>query len=231
VTLSSIATVPVATPLKSPEKPAAIPGLALTSKDGPDATRWHEVKAATGRGYCIQSQTGSTGWSSSRGVSSRGAAEELDLVRLVEKDDKATYQLTRVHFDPPSGTLTATSRWAVELTEIARTPAGVVVWAYRDGKDVVVLARNVDGGVASRPPAGGDDAPFPFVSVDGCAFAATRLDGRKPESGAVAQLAGSLPARGTGKEKVVPRFIVDASLSRVTRDPEPRLAVRVRLQD
>ena len=48
---------------------------------------------------------------------------------------------------------------------------------------------------------------------------------------AVAQLTGSLPAHGTGKDKVTPQFMVDVSLSRVARDPEPKLAVRVRVKE
>lgn len=228
--LSSIATLPAARPLKTPEAPAAVPGLTLKSKDSPREARWHELTAATGRGYCIQSYEGGPSWSSSRGASSLSTAEDLDLVRLVAKDGKVTLERTRVHFDPPSGSLTAMSRASVELKEIARTPAGVVVWAYREGKDVVVVARDVDRGIESRRSADEGDVS-PFVSADGCPFAGARLDGRKPAAGTVAQLTGNLPARGKGKERVVPRFIVDASLSRVARDPEPILAVRVRLAE
>jgi hypothetical protein len=164
------------------------------------------------------------------GLSSRSAAEVLDLDRLVEKDGKATLERTRVHFDPAEGTLTATGRSRVELHEVARTPAGIVVWAYRDGNDVVVLARNIERGQESAH-AGPDEMIFPFVSAESCPFAGGRLDAAKPEAGSALQLVGNLPARGTGKEKVIPTFIVDASLSRVARDPEARLAVRVRVHD
>lgn len=228
--LSSIATLPVATPLKIPETPATVPGLALSSKDGPRATRWHELTAATGRGYCIQSTDGGLSWASSRSTSSNGSAEDFGLVRLVDKDDTVTLEQTRVHFDPPSGSVTAMSRSSVALKEIARTPTGVVVWAYREGKNVVVVARNVERGIESRRSSSNETAS-PFASVDGCAFAGARLDGRRPEAGSVVQLTGNLPARGKGKDKVVPKFIVDASVSHVTRDPEPMLAVRVRVQD
>jgi hypothetical protein len=134
---------------------------------------------------------------------------------------------THLAFDPPSATLTATTRSQVELHEIARSVDGVVVWAFREGGDIIVLARNVDRGQESRKEAD-DEGMFPFVSADGCPYAGARLDARKPELGAFVQLAGELPAQGTGKDKVTPRFFIDASLSRVARDPEPRLAVRVR---
>jgi hypothetical protein len=37
-------------------------------------------------------------------------------------------------------------------------------------------------------------------------------------------------ARRRGKQKVIPRFVVDASIAKLTRDPERILAVRVRLE-
>jgi hypothetical protein len=228
--LSSLETQKRPTPLKMPETPAAVPGLAMKSKEGPHETRWHDLTAATGRGYCIQSAEGGMSWSRSRGASSRGTAEDFDLVRLVEADAKVTLERTRVHFDPPSGSLTAMARSVVGLSEIARSPAGVVVWAYRDGKDVVVMARGVSRGIESRRRSG-DDADERFVSSSDCPFAGARLDARKPDAGSMAQLAGALAPRGSGKDKVASQFIVDASLSRVARDLEPMLAVRVRVHD
>lgn len=228
--LSSLASLPRAAALKIPESPTSVPGLALESKDSPNATRWLELRATTTRGYCIQSVDGGMAWSGSRGSSSRSSAQDFDLVRLVDGAEKVTLERTRVHFDPPSGTLTAMGRSAVELKELARTAAGIVVWAYRDGKDVVVMARNVERGVESpRSSRGSGDAPF--VSSDGCPFAGARLDARRPAAGSVAQIAGRLVARGKGKDKTVPRFIIDASLSHVSRDPEAMISVRVRTHE
>jgi hypothetical protein len=227
--LSSLRSLPRPAPLELPAAPAAVPGLTVKSKDGHAQTRWLDLTASTGRGYCLASQDGGSRWMGAYGTSSRGSAEDLDLDRLVEKDGKVTLERTRVHFDPPSASVTAMGRSSVELQEVARTSAGIVVWAYREGKNVIVLARNVEGGTDSRRR--DQDEPPPFLSVDGCPFAGARLDGRKPEAGSVAQLAGNLPAKGTGKEKVTPRFIIDASLSHVARDPEPVLAVRVRVRD
>ena len=235
--LSSLAVMPAApAPVargpvtETPNPPVAVPGVAVKTKDGYRDTKWHDLNAATSRGYCLASTVGGYRWMSSWGTSSRSSAEDLELDRLIEKDGKVTLERTRLHFDPSDVTLTATSTARVELKEIARTPAGIVVWAFRDGRDVVVLTKNVDRGVESRPPES-DESAMPFVSAEGCPYAGARLDARKPENGSVAQLTGSLPARGTGKDKVTPQFLVDASLSRVARDPEPRLAVRVRVKE
>ncbi|MDB4936038.1 MAG: hypothetical protein JWP87_3010 [Labilithrix sp.] len=228
--LSSIATMPGLLPLKTPEAITGIAGATVKSKDGYRGSRWHEVTTAAARGYCLTSTEGGFRWMSTYATSSGSNAEDLDLDRLVEKDGKVTLERTRVRFDPSDASLTATGRSRVELHEIARSPDGVVVWAYRDGRDVVVVTRNVDRGVESRE-VDVERNDFPFVSAEGCPFAGARLDARKPETGTFVQLAGNLAPRGTGKERVTPRFTVDASLSRVARDPEPRIAVRVRVRD
>jgi hypothetical protein len=232
--LSSLASMPAAPApgrvMEAPNPLPAIPGVSLKTKDDHRETKWHDLEAATGRGYCLVSPVGGYRWMSSWGTSSRSTAEDLELDRLVEKDGHASLERTRLHFEPSDASLTATSSARVELHEVARGPSGVVVWGFRDGRDVVVLARNVNRGVESRPP-NTDEALIPFVSAEGCPFAGARLDARKPDAGSIAQLNGSLPARGTGKDKVVPQFMVDASVSRVARDPEPRLSVRVRVRE
>jgi hypothetical protein len=235
--LSTLAAMPAApTPAargpvtETPNPPVAIPGVVLKTKDGYRDTKWHDLNASTSRGYCLTSTVGGYRWMSSWGTSSRSSADDLELDHLSEKDGKATLERTRLHFDPSDATLTATSTARVELREIARTTAGVVVWAYRDGRDVIVLAKNVERGVESRP-ADSDESAMPVVSAEGCPYAGARMDARRPENGAVVQLTGSLPAHGTGKDKVTPQFLVDVSLSRVARDPEPKLAVRVRVKE
>ncbi len=228
--LSSLAALPAPTPPRTPEATGAVKGLTVKTKDVYGGTVWHDVNASTGRGYCLATTESGYRWMSSWGASSKGIASDLDVDRLVEKDGKATLERTRVHFDPTDASLTTKGRSQVELREVARTPAGIVVWAFRDGKDVVVLARNIERGVESRHPST-EDGGSPFISADGCPFAGVRLDARKPDAGSVAQLTGTLPPVGTGKSKVVPRFMVDASLSRVSRDPEPMIAVTVRVRD
>jgi hypothetical protein len=224
--LSSIDTLPRPIELKAGLKPAPIPGLTLKSKD----PNYHELFASTGRGYCLVQGENGHRWMDSYGATSRSETEDLDLDRLTEKDGTVTLERTRVHFDPPSATISATGRSQVELKEIARSATGVVVWAYRQDGAVVVLAKNVDRGIESRQM-GNEENGIPFVSANGCPFAGARLDARKPEAGAFVQLTGSLPAQGEGKDKVVPHFVVDASLTRVARDPAPMVSVRVHLKD
>ncbi|MBX3185604.1 MAG: hypothetical protein KF819_01260 [Labilithrix sp.] len=225
--LSTLHVMLAPTPIKLADPPVPVPGLELKSKDGYGATRWHDVTVATHRGYCLAANDGGFRWMASYGSGSRSPSEDLDLFRLVEKDGGASLEKTRVHFDPPSATLTATARSTVPLTEVARSAEGIVVWAYRDGREVVVLARKVDRGMESTRRMIDDQPMFPFVSSD-CPFAGARLDARKPEIGSFVQLVGNLPAKGTGKDKVVPRFMIDASLVRISRDPEPTLSIRVR---
>lgn len=227
--VSSIAALPGPVAFKVTSALTPIPGLTMKTKNG-ERTPWHELSASTGRGYCLAQKEAGHNWLASYQSSGAAATEDLDLDRLTEKDGTVTFERTRVHFDPPSGTITATGRSQVVLKEIARSPAGVVVWAYREGRAVVILAKHVERGVESREVAS-EDSSIPFVSSDGCPFAGARLDVQKPEAGASVQLTGSLPAPGTGKDKVIAKFIIDASVSRVARDPEPLLAVRVRMQD
>ena len=215
---------------ETPNPPIAVPGLTLTAKDGHRDTKWYDLDAATGRGYCLVSRVGGMRWMSSWGTSSRSAVEALELDRLVEKDGKASLERTTIHFDPTDASLSGMGTSRGELHEVARNARGVVVWAFKDGRDVVILARKAERGVESRPPES-DEGMIPFASAEGCPFAGARLDARKPEEGLIAQLSGTLPAHGEGKDKVVPQFFVDASLSRFARDSEPKLAVRIRVRE
>ena len=228
--VSSLATLPPPVAIKSSPYVEPIPGLTLTSEHDYNMKTWHDLTAATGRGYCLARREMGYRWMGTYGTSSRSATEDLDLDRLIEKDGKVTLERTRVHLDPPSGTVTATGRSQVELQEIARTAAGVVVWAYRDERVIVVLAKRVERGVESRQLAS-EHGSAPLVSIESCPFGGTRLDARRSEAGTFAQLSGNLAAQRTGKDRVTPKFIIDASLSRVARDPEPLIAVRVRVTE
>jgi len=227
--LSSIAALPGPSGVRGTSAGAAIPGLSLKSKDGDRGTQWHDLTAASGRGYCISQKTSGYRWSSTYSGSSRSAEEDLDLDRLVEKDGVVTFERTRVHFNPMQGSIEATGRSQVTLKEVTRSASGVVVWAFREEKAIVVLAKRASSGVEGHQV--GDEGTVPFVSAEGCPFAGARIDARRPEAGSFAQLTGTLAPRGTGKDRVVPMFIIDASVSRVTRDPEPLLSVRVRMRE
>jgi hypothetical protein len=227
--LSAVPVMPAPAAPRTPEATSSVPGLTVKSKDGFQSARWHDVTVAVGRGYCLTSSEFGYRWMSSWGTSSKSTPSELDLDRLVEKDGKSILERTKVQFEPSDATMTIKGRSQVELREVARTPAGVVVWAFREGRDLVLLARNVERGVESPRP--GSEDTFTFMSAEGCPFAGVRLDARKAENGALVQLSGALAAVGTGKERVLPRFLVDASLSRVGRDPDAVLAVSVRMRE
>ena len=214
---------------ETPNPPIPVPGLTLKTTDGYRGTKMHDLQAATARGYCLVTREGGLRWMSSWGVSSRSQTQSLELDRLIEKDGKASLERTIVNFDPSDASLSGLGTSRVDLHEVARNAQGVVVWAFRDGRDVVILARKVERGVESRPR-DSDEGMIPFASAEGCPFAGARLDARRPEEGSIAQLSGVLPAEGSGKDKVVPQFTVDVSLSRFARDKEPKLAVRVRMR-
>lgn len=228
--LSSLSSLPAPAAPKTPEAVASVPGASLKTKDGYGATKWHDLNAATGRGYCFSTSENGSRWTNSWGTSSKSPASDVDLDRLVEKDGKVTLERTKLRFDPTDASLTLKGRSQVELHEIARTPAGIVVWAFREGRDVIILARNIERGVESRRGSS-DDVGMPFVSSDGCPYGGARLDARRPDAGSAVQLTGALAPQGTGKEKVTPRFLIDASVARVSRDPEAKIAVRVRMLD
>ena len=119
-TKSALSAMPGPVAIKAPELPTAIPGLVVKTKDGYGATKWHDLTAATGRGYCLASGEGSYRWMGSYGTSSRGSGEDLDLDRLVEKDGKFTLERTRIHFEPTDATITATGRSRVPRRALSR---------------------------------------------------------------------------------------------------------------
>jgi hypothetical protein len=225
--MSSIAALPKAAPIAVPAEPVEIPGVVVSTKAIRGAQRYHQIEAAKSGGYCLAFSDQPhfmTTWT----VGATEPAADADLDRLVvQKDGRVTLERTRLHMDPHDvSSLRAIARSSVELHEIARTAKGVVVWAYREGTDVVVIARDVDGGTDAR--SGVHDSVTAFIQNDGCSFAAMHIDARKPEGGAFGQLVGTLPRQGKAKGTPDVRFVIDASVSRVTRDPEPMLAVRVR---
>lgn len=190
---------------------------------------WHEMTVATAKGYCVLPSWGLR--LTDTNSSSSDEADPTFIYRLADKDGKTTLEKTRFTFDAKAGTLKVGRHVSVELSEVARSQ-GVVVWGYKEGFNIVLVARGVDGGTESAHP---DDktgaGAFPFVGSDGCPYAMARLDASAAKSGAIAQLTGALPTRGKGKDAVTPKFVVDASLSKLSRDPEPVLSVRVRMRE
>lgn len=94
---------------------------------------------------------------------------------------------------------------------------------------MVVVSRTAGDAHGTHSPRPSPEEGTSSAFSSRCPFAVARLDTRAPEAGAVAQIVGRLPARGQGKDRVSPRFLIDASVVKTSRDPEPVLSVRVRL--
>jgi hypothetical protein len=220
-TLPSLAVV-----AKSQKRVASVAGLVVQKTPPYPKATYVNVDAAASRGYCFVSRDYTL-----RLAKSVGSDDVKELWHLSESGGEVTLERTLLDIDRETREVLVAGRASARLREVARSPSGVVAWAFRDGADVVVVAKGADGGVESVHPTR-DDEPsvVPFVSSE-CAFGAVRIDARAPDKGAAGQLVGSLPPKGEGKDKVIPRFAVDVSLSRVARDPEPTLAVRVRVRD
>jgi hypothetical protein len=189
---------------------------------------WATMTVPAGLGYCIVPAQ----WGMRIGDSMSSSVEgnqSAYVLRLVEKDGKVTLEKTRFAFEPKTSTMHAGTRVSIALGEVA-SAGGVKVWGYRDGPNVILLARGVDGGFDTIHPDPENMNP-PFIGSDGCPYAIGHLDLDAAKSGAMLQFSGALPTRGKGKDAVTPRFLVDASLAKLSRDPEPMLSVRVRLKE
>jgi hypothetical protein len=223
IALSSLLAMPAAPAVKDDLEPKDVKIKVLSYN-----TTWYELSVAASKGYCVMPAFGTR---LSDTTSSSTDNDPTFIYRLVEKDGKATLEKTRLWFDAKEGKARVGTRVSVALAEITRAN-GVAVWGYKEGPNVVLLARGVDGGVESAHPIPETgNGMFPFVGSDGCPYAMAHLDLSATKTGAVAQLTGNLPTRGKGKDAVTPKFIVDASLSKLSRDPEPMLSVRVRMRE
>jgi hypothetical protein len=224
--LSALPVLPAPHDRTEPPKDYGVPGLVV--KEHASAARsYTELAAATGQGYCIVGREFGLRLEATARPSERDQ-DAHELWRLVEKDGKATFERTRFEVASDLTSAWVKSKTSIELREVARAN-GVTVWGYRDGSDVVLLSRGADGGRETRPKKDTDDF-FDFVS-SGCTFGAVRLSLATAKAGSLAQLHGTLPPVGEGKSKVVPQFVVDSTLAKFSRDPEPVLSVRVRLID
>jgi hypothetical protein len=221
--LSSLPAMPALGPLK--DGPPA--GVKLEVSTGYAGRTWHRIDAEAAKGYCIM-----TGGSSSMTTQSwNSAIDESDqayVVRLVEKDGQARLEVARLAFDAVAGSASGSAPKRVALREIARS-GDVVAWAYREGKRVVVVSRRITGGVDTassklEPEREGEDVS-PFLANDGCPFVLARLDLRA--AGPIAQLEGAI-SKGKGKARKTRRYVIDVSVSKVARDPEPLVSARVR---
>jgi hypothetical protein len=228
---------PMAVALSSLSVMPRVPLVPMVKDGGPPAgvsvhgvdpsTTWYVVKTAKQSGLCIVPPYSLRLTNESAFESTNEDDEASFLVHLVRTDGKAMLEKQRFSFDPRSGAFAAGARVSVALTEVASAD-GVVVWAYREGPHVVLVTRGYESGFDS--PRRREDDAGQFVGVDGCPYGLARLDAGAAQAGASAELVGSMPTQGKGKDAVTPRFIVDASLARLSRDPEPVLTVRVRVR-
>lgn len=203
-----------------------LPGITMKPEGVAGMTRWRDFTAATSRGYCLadSGNDGTSLYDSYRRYATMTKGD-IDVVRLVEKDGRASIERTRVHFVDNALVPDVMGRSTVALVEVAHSEAGSV-YGYREGSEVVLVMKGAESGIEGRK-ASAEQGGNSFSSSS-CSFGMARLDG---VAGSIAQLRGSLPSRRTGKDKITPRFLVDASVSKLARDKEPMLAVRVRIDD
>jgi hypothetical protein len=125
-----------------------------------------------------------------------------------------TPELERVTVSLIYGELVPSARSRITLHAVAKLD-GLVVYAYRWGAHVFLLARS------SGEPLRRRDGGLGLEEATGCGVAYTTLRVRDGASQPV-QIIGTIP--GTGK-----RYLVGASVAQTGRDPEPLLSVTARL--
>ena len=224
--VSTLPTLPAPRDRTDPPKDYGVTGLTVREHESA-ARSYLELAAATSRGYCIvDGEVGFRLESSTTALDSK-----MELWRFVEADGKATLERTRFEVSSYLKSAWTKSKTSVELREVARSN-DVSVWGFRDAAsgEIVLLARGANGGREVRPKKADEAGSFDFVSSE-CAFGAARLPPSAAKVGALVQLRGTLPPVGEGKAKITPQFVVDGSLAKLTRDPEPVLSVRVRMID
>jgi len=223
--ISSLPTLPAPRDRTEPPKDYGVPGL--TVKEHQRTSRSYlELIAATSRGYCIVEAASPALQLESSTTMFDG---QMELWRFVEAEGRATLERTRFAMANDPNGVWVQSKTSTELRAVVRSD-GVTVWAFRDasrGGDVVLLARGAARGREIHMKRAEDDGGPDFITSE-CTFGAARLPSSAAKTGTLAQLQGTLPPDGEDKSKVTPRFVVDGSLAKLSRDPEPVLSVRIR---
>lgn len=199
-----------------------VPGLTVKQRQTPRST-YHEVTVARAKGYCLVDRDEVFDLET---YATDTGSEARELWQLVEKDGAARLERTRYQVAPLVGDdAWVLSRSSVTLKVLA-TDLGVTVWGMREANgDVVILAKRATSGRESAPAG---DSGISFTSSS-CTFGAVRVRAASLKAGGgSAQLSGQLPAVGEGKARVEPTFVIDVSVVKVSRDPEPVVSVRVR---
>lgn len=160
-------------------------------------------------------------------VQTAALGDELDFLRLEETDGSATLERTRVTVDAKGLLLVA--RHKVPLVKALSSPRWTTAtFAYREGDDVVVLttaSSDVSVAMARRTD---EDWRGGWSS---CGFAMARLPiDRAARGGVVAQVFGGKTTRAlpAGGPATASNFVVNLSLAKIGRDPEPFLSAGLR---
>jgi hypothetical protein len=221
--VSSLPKVQIGPMLAEPSK-YGLPGVRVSSKDG-----WRHLEATSG--YCFAQQE--IGFGSLSLQEHAPFAKKGELWKLVEKDDTVRLEQTEFESTSNEGELWPARRRTTDLRVVAKEN-GVIVWAYRDATgDIVLIAKGATNGRELRP-VGKDETPMISTPWSSCSFGAARIRPSEARAGTIVQLQGALEgeaSEGGEAKKNKTRWIVDASLVKLTRDPEPVLSVRTRLVD
>jgi hypothetical protein len=216
-----------------------IPSVVVRRADGSQAA---EVAVDTRKPVCIvqtdvldlgDGQTMEQSWP----MANMTGASPFLVQRIIErKDGTHAFEESRVRIDSDALTLTLEARATTPLAEVARTPEGVVVYAFRRGNAAFIVTATREGATSRAGWSAIDEklsdtmgtSPFAF-SPCGMAVTKVSLDGR----GAAATISDRRPGaqKKTKEASGVRRpdgFVVHASVSRVARDPAPVLSVTVR---
>jgi len=150
------------------------------------------------------------------GARSASLDGEIGIERLVEAGEGAYLERTRTR-PAPGNKLVALERGRIALLPVARVD-GLTVYAYRRDGSVFVVARAVP--TESLGFVRSDARSYKFANVD-CAIASTQMRLRNGSSEPM-QIEGVIPSSRRN-------YLVDASVSKTSRDPEPLLSVVVRV--
>lgn len=226
--ISQLPTIAAPHDAKTPPKTYGVPGLKVGEHQVSQGSTYYEVNATTKDGYCLLDDSFSTFLNLTE---STQPSEGGELWRFTEKDGTATLERTRFELVTYLENAWVKSKTSVELHAVAKEN-GVTVWSMRQPNgDLVFLAKGAEGGREAHVPSKDEGGPLVGTATSSCSFGATQIDAAIVKTGGgIAQLNGSLPAIGEGKDKVVPRFTVDISAMKLSRDPEPEITVRVRVR-
>ena len=136
------------------------------------------------------------------------------IERLVVRGDAA--ELERIAASVGQLAIVPSARSRIPLHAVARLD-DLVVYAYRWDAKVFLVTRSLPGALVRTDGADG------LTEAPECSFVYTQLVVRRGSSQAV-QIRGTVPSTGRP-------YLVDASISKTSRDPEPLLSVTARLLD